>query len=234
MRVELFDDEIESLSYFDPLTGEVLRNVPRLTVFPKTHYVTPRETLVEAVDQIREELKERLEQLRSVNKLVEAQRLEQRTRFDMEMIMELGYCAGIENYSRFLSGRQAGEPPPTLFDYLPSDALLVDRREPRDHPPARRHVPRRPLAQGDPGRVRVPAALGTGQPPAALRGVRAPRAADDLRLGDARPLRAHARGPGGGAGGPAHRSGRPGGRGAPGIHAGRRPAIGDPRARGGR
>ena len=125
IRIELFDDEIESLSYFDPLTGEVLRKVPRLTVYPKSHYVTPREIMLKAVDQIKEELKERLEQLRDANKLVEVQRLEQRTRYDIEMIVELGYCSGIENYSRYLSGRDAGEPPPTLFDYLPDDALLV-------------------------------------------------------------------------------------------------------------
>ena len=125
VRVELFDDEVERLSYFDPLTGEILRTVPRLTVYPKTHYVTPRETLVEAVDHIREELKERLNFLRAENRLVEAQRLEQRTVFDMEMILEIGYCAGIENYSRYLSGRAKGEPPPTFFDYLPPDSLLV-------------------------------------------------------------------------------------------------------------
>ena len=125
VRVELFDDEIESLAWFDPLTGEILRRVPRLTVYPKTHYVTPRETIMGAIDQIREELRERLRQLREANKLVEAQRLEERTRFDMEMMQEIGYCSGIENYSRYLSGRQPGEPPPTLFDYLPGDALLV-------------------------------------------------------------------------------------------------------------
>jgi excinuclease ABC subunit B len=125
VRIELFDDEVENLSLFDPLTGEVLRKVPRYTVYPKSHYVTPRETLLAAVEQIKVELKERLEQLRTANKLVEEQRLEQRTRFDMEMIMELGYCSGIENYSRYLSGRQAGEPPPTLLDYLPDNALLV-------------------------------------------------------------------------------------------------------------
>ncbi|MDH3644918.1 MAG: excinuclease ABC subunit UvrB, partial [Gammaproteobacteria bacterium] len=125
VRVELFDDEVESLSFFDPLTGELLRKVPRLTIYPKTHYVTPREVLLAAIDQIKEELKPRLEHLRKANKLVEAQRLEQRTLFDMEMIAELGYCAGIENYSRYLSGRQEGEPPPCLFDYLPDDALLV-------------------------------------------------------------------------------------------------------------
>ncbi|WP_312343149.1 excinuclease ABC subunit UvrB [Stutzerimonas nitrititolerans] len=125
VRIELFDDEVESLSAFDPLTGEVIRKLPRFTFYPKSHYVTPRETLLEAVEKIKVELKDRLDYLRSQNKLVEAQRLEQRTRFDLEMIMELGYCNGIENYSRYLSGRDSGEAPPTLYDYLPADALLV-------------------------------------------------------------------------------------------------------------
>jgi len=125
VRIELFDDEVESLSAFDPLTGEVIRKLPRFTFYPKSHYVTPRETLMDAVEQIKAELRDRLDYLRGQNKLVEAQRLEQRTRFDLEMIMELGYCNGIENYSRYLSGRGPGEPPPTLFDYLPADALLV-------------------------------------------------------------------------------------------------------------
>ncbi|HSD69009.1 MAG TPA: excinuclease ABC subunit UvrB [Woeseiaceae bacterium] len=125
VRVELFDEEIESLSYFDPLTGEVLRRVPRLTVFPKTHYVTPREKLLAAVDEIKAELKDRVDYLRGINKLLEAQRLEQRTLFDVEMIRELGYCQGIENYSRYLSGRREGEPPPCLFDYLPPKAILI-------------------------------------------------------------------------------------------------------------
>jgi len=125
VRIELFDDEVESLSAFDPLTGEVIRKLPRFTFYPKSHYVTPRETLLEAVEKIKVELKDRLDYLRSQNKLVEAQRLEQRTRFDLEMIMELGYCNGIENYSRYLSGRESGEAPPTLYDYLPADALLV-------------------------------------------------------------------------------------------------------------
>ena len=124
VRIELFDDEVESLSYFDPLTGEVLRRVPRITVYPKTHYVTPRETLLDAVEKIKVELKQRLAQLYSLNKLVEAQRLEQRTQLDIEMIMELGYCSGIENYSRYLSGREIGQPPPTFLDYLPDDALI--------------------------------------------------------------------------------------------------------------
>ncbi|MDG1463275.1 MAG: excinuclease ABC subunit UvrB, partial [Gammaproteobacteria bacterium] len=125
VRIELFDDEIENLSYFDPLTGEVLRRIPRLTIYPKTHYVTPREVLVAAVKKIKVELKERLEVLRDLNKLVEAQRLEQRTMYDIEMINELGYCSGIENYSRYLSGRAPGAPPPCLFDYLPEDSLLI-------------------------------------------------------------------------------------------------------------
>jgi excinuclease ABC subunit B len=125
VRIELFDDTIESLSFFDPLTGEVMRRVPRLTVYPSTHYVTPKERIYEAVDQIREELRSRLLELHSANKLVEAQRLQQRTTFDLEMMREVGYCAGIENYSRYLSGRTPGEPPPCLFDYLPDNALLV-------------------------------------------------------------------------------------------------------------
>jgi excinuclease ABC subunit B len=125
VRVALFDDEIESLTWFDPLTGEQGESVPRLTLFPKTHYVTPRDIMVRAVDQIREELRERLAVLRQAGKLLEAQRLEQRTLFDLEMIIEVGYCNGIENYSRYLSGRQPGEPPPCLFDYLPDNALLI-------------------------------------------------------------------------------------------------------------
>jgi excinuclease ABC subunit B len=125
VRIELFDDEIEDICIFDPLTGEIINRVPRYTVFPKSHYVTPRERILSVIDDIKEELQDRLNYLTKHNKLVEAQRLEQRTRFDLEMIQELGYCSGIENYSRYLSGRQPGEPPPTLFDYLPKDALLV-------------------------------------------------------------------------------------------------------------
>ncbi len=125
VRIELFDDEIESLAWFDPLTGEVLRRVPRLTIYPKNHYVTPRQTVLDTIDAIKAELGERLDQLRDLNKLVEAQRLEQRTLFDIEMMQELGYCKGIENYSRYLSGRTPGKPPPTLLDYLPDDALII-------------------------------------------------------------------------------------------------------------
>ena len=125
LRVELFDDEVENLALFDPLTGEVVRKLPRFTIYPKSHYVTTRETVLRAVETIKVELKERLEQLRSLNKLVEVQRLEQRTRFDLEMMVELGYCNGIENYSRHLSGRGPGDPPATLFEYLPKNAMLV-------------------------------------------------------------------------------------------------------------
>jgi excinuclease ABC subunit B len=125
VRVELFDDEVDNLCYFDPLTGEVLQRLPRVTIYPKTHYVTPRETVLNAVEQVKAELPERLEYFYAENKLVEAQRLEQRIRYDIEMMLELGYCSGIENYSRYLSGRKAGEPPPTLMDYLPAEALLI-------------------------------------------------------------------------------------------------------------
>ncbi|WP_250657765.1 excinuclease ABC subunit UvrB [Alkalimarinus coralli] len=125
VRIELFDDEVESLAHFDPLTGEVLRRVPRITIYPKSHYVTPRQKILDAIEDIKLELAERLAQLKGNNKLVEAQRLEERTRYDIEMMNELGYCNGIENYSRYLSGRGNGEAPPTLFDYLPANAMLV-------------------------------------------------------------------------------------------------------------
>ena len=125
IRIEIFDDEIESLSYFDPLTGEVLKTTRQLTIFPKTHYVTPREIMLQATDKIKIELANQLKLLNKSNKLVEAQRLEQRTLYDIEMIKELGFCSGIENYSRYLSGRGAGEPPPCLIDYLPKNAMIV-------------------------------------------------------------------------------------------------------------
>jgi excinuclease ABC subunit B len=124
LRIELFDDEIETLSWFDPLTGTVSRKVPRATIYPKTHYATPRQVILDATENIKDELAVRLEQFRSNHKLVEAQRLEERTRYDVEMMYELGYCNGIENYSRYLSGRNSGEPPPTLFEYIPPDAVL--------------------------------------------------------------------------------------------------------------
>ncbi len=125
VRIELFDEEVENICLFDPLTGEVFQRIPRITIYPKSHYVTPREKIIEAIEEIKVELVDRLEQLRNNDKLVEAQRLSERTRYDLEMMQELGYCSGIENYSRYLSGRTPGEPPPTLFDYLPDNALLV-------------------------------------------------------------------------------------------------------------
>ena len=125
IRVALFGDEIESIATFDPLTGEIIKKHARITIFPKSHYVTPRERILETIEWVKIELAERLEYFRSQNKLLEAQRLEERTRFDIEMMLELGYCSGIENYSRYLSGRKAGEPPPTLFDYLPKQSLLI-------------------------------------------------------------------------------------------------------------
>ena len=125
LRIELFDNEIEGLSFFDPLTGEIIRKVRQLTVFPKTHYVTPREIMIKATEKIKKELHTRLNELKKLNKLVEYQRLEQRTLYDIEMIKELGFCSGIENYSRYLSGRKSGEPPPCLIDYLPKDSLII-------------------------------------------------------------------------------------------------------------
>ncbi|MDE3208262.1 MAG: excinuclease ABC subunit UvrB, partial [Pseudomonadota bacterium] len=125
LRVSLFDDEVETLLMFDPLTGQILQKVGRYTVYPSSHYVTPRETTLRAIEAIKEELRDRMMYFQSQNQLVELQRIEQRTRFDLEMLNELGFCKGIENYSRHLSGRQPGEPPPTLIDYLPPDALMI-------------------------------------------------------------------------------------------------------------
>jgi len=125
VRIELFDEEVESIYWFDPLTGEVRKRVARVTIYPKTHYVTPQDRIHGAIEQIQVDLKERLEWFRANDKLLEAQRLDQRTKFDLEMLQQLGYCQGIENYSRYLSGRPPGSPPPTLFDYVPPDALLL-------------------------------------------------------------------------------------------------------------
>ncbi|MGB0899093.1 MAG: excinuclease ABC subunit UvrB, partial [Psychrobium sp.] len=125
VRVEMFDDEVERITLFDPLTGAMERQVTRFTVYPKTHYVTPRETILGAIDKIKEELRERKVQLQSLNKLIEEQRISERVSYDVEMMLELGYCSGVENYSRYLSGRAPGEPPPTLIDYLPDDGLII-------------------------------------------------------------------------------------------------------------
>jgi excinuclease ABC subunit B len=124
LRIELFDDEVETLQLLDPLTGRIRQKIPRFTVYPSSHYVTPRERVVAAIETIKDELRQRLAELVGAGKLVEAQRLEQRTRFDLEMLQEVGHCKGIENYTRHLSGAAPGEPPPTLVDYLPADALM--------------------------------------------------------------------------------------------------------------
>ena len=149
IRIELFDDEIETIQLFDPLTGKVRQKVPRFVVYASSHYVTPRATVLRAVETIKAELAERLAFFNSQGKFVEAQRLEQRTRFDLEMLQELGFCKGIENYSRHLSGAAPGDPPPTLVDYLPRRRADDHRRESRHDRPARRHVPGGPRAQGE-------------------------------------------------------------------------------------
>ena len=186
VRVELFDDEIETLSWFDPLTGEVLRKVPRLTVYPSSHYVTPQ-----GAHRPRDRRDPRGAARAAASSCAGRTSWSRRSgsssarTFDLEMMKEVGYCSGIENYSRYLSGRAPGEPPPCLFDYLPTDALLVVDESHVTIPQLGAHVQGRPLAQGDAGRVRLPPAVGARQPAAALRGIRAAGAADDLRLGDA-------------------------------------------------
>ena len=217
LRIELFDGEIENLSLFDPLTGEMIRKVPRYTVYPRTHYVSTRESVLDAIETIKVELKERLEQLYKDNKLVEAQRLEQRTRFDIEMMAEVGYCQGIENYSRHLTRREPGEPPPTLVRLPAGRRAAGGGRIARHHSAARRDVQGRPLAQGDAGGIRFPPAVGDGQPAAAFRGMGSARAALDLRIGHAARLRTAAS-PASGrrAGGAPDRPGRSGSRSASG------------------
>jgi excinuclease ABC subunit B len=164
IRIELFDDEIESLQLFDPLTGRIRQKIPRFTIYPSSHYVTPRDKVLAAVETIKLELDQRLKELVGMGKLVEAQRLEQRTRFDLEMLSEVGHCKGIENYTRHLSGAAPGEPPSTLTDYMPKRRADVPGREPPDDRPARRHVQRRPRAQDHAGGIRLSPAQRAGQP----------------------------------------------------------------------
>ncbi len=221
IRVELFDETIEQLSRFDPLTGEVRAKIPRYTVYPGTHFVTPRDRLVNAQDLIRDELRLRLQDLYDNSKLVEAQRLQQRTTFDLEMIREIGYCQGIENYSRYLSGRQPGEPPPCLYDYLPADALLIVDESHQTIPQLGAMYKGRSLAQGDAGRVRFPPAFRARQPAVEVRGVGVDRAADDLRVGDAGQVRSAQSRAAGRAGGASDRAYRSAGRDPSGAHAGR-------------
>ncbi len=231
IRIELFDDEVESLALFDPLTGRIRQKVPRFVVYPATHYVTPRAQVVSAVDGIKEELRQRVAEFVGQGKLVEAQRIEQRTRFDLEMLQEIGHCKGIENYTRHLSGRGAGQPAGDAGRLSAARRADLPRREPRHDRPARRHVQRRPGEEDDAGRLRLPPALGARQPAAALRGVRSQDAPGGVRLGHAGRLRERARRPGRRAARAADRAGRPGGRGAAGARPGRRRAAGDPRAR---
>ena len=187
MRIELFDDEIESLQLFDPLTGRVRQKIPRFTVYPSSPLRdAARHACMRAIETIKAELRERLEFFHSDGKLVEAQRLEQRTRFDLEMLQEMGFCKGIENYSRHFSGAAPGEPPPTLVDYLPPDALMLLDEIARADRPAERHVQRRPGAQGQPRRLRFPAAVGARQPAAQVQRVRDARCA---RRSSCRPRR---------------------------------------------
>ena len=232
LRVSLFDDEVESLLLFDPLTGQIAQRVARFTVYPSSHYVTPRSTTLRAMEAIKLELAERIAFFQSAGKLLEAQRIEQRTRFDLEMLNELGFCKGIENYSRHLSGRGAGEPPPTLMDYLPAGSLLfVDES----------HVTIPQIGgmyRGDRARkenlvdygFRLPSALDNR--PLKIRGIRASRVPGDLRFGDSRRLREDASGPGSRTGGAPDRARRPLRRGARGELTGGRPALGDQPARG--
>ena len=222
-RVSLFGDEVESIHEFDPLTGQKTDELEFVKIYANSHYVTPRPTLLQAISGIKFELKQRLEQLNAAGRLLEAQRLEQRTIYDLEMMEATGACAGIENYSRYLTGRKPGEPPPTLFEYVPDNALVfVDESHVTDSA-ARRHVSRRFPPQGDARRVRLPPAVVHGQPAAAFRGMGCDAAADHRRLGHAERMgaqrirrRLHR------AGDPPDRPDRSAGRRAPGAHPGRR------------
>ena len=191
IRIEFLGDVIESISVVDPLRGKKLGQLWKTDIYPASHYVTTRDTLKSALVTIREELGERLRFLQSQGKLLEAQRLEQRTRFDMEMLEEMGYCQGIENYSRHLTGRKPGEPPPTLMEYLPANALVIVDESHVTVPQTRGHVPRRPLPKVNPRRVWLPPSLGPGQPAAHVRRIRALRPAAPLYLGHPGRIRDH-------------------------------------------
>ena len=229
-RISFFGDEVEGIQEFDPLTGKKTNDLQFVKVYANSHYVTPRPTLIQSIKAIKEELKQRLDALYAQGRLLEAQRLEQRTAFDLEMLEATGVCQGIENYSRYLTGRRPGEPPPTLFEYLPDNALVFTDEShvtiPQiggmyrgDFPP-----------QGHPRRIRLPPALLHGQPAVALRGMGRHAAPDRARVGHPRPLGDRARrGRLRRAGDPPDRAHRPAGRGPPGPHPGRRRARRDPR-----
>ena len=223
-RINLFGDEVESIDEFDPLTGQKSDELEFVKIYANSHYVTPRPTLIQAIAGIKQELKWRLDQLNAAGRLLEAQRLEQRTIYDLEMMEATGSCAGIENYSRYLTGRKPGEPPPTLFEYVPDNALVFCDESHVTDPAARRHVSRRLPAQGDARRIRLPPALLHGQPAAALRGMGRDAAADRRGVGDAgrlgdRPVRRRVRR----AGDPPDRPDRSARRSPARAHAGRRP-----------
>ncbi len=228
-RLSLFGDEIESIHEFDPLTGQKTDELEFVKVYANSHYVTPRPTLIQAMLGIKNELRLRLDQLNAAGRLLEAQRLEQRTRYDLEMMEATGACAGIENYSRYLTGRKPGEPPPTLFEYVPDNALVFADEIHVTVPQLGGMYPRRLPPQGDAGRIRLPPAVLHGQPPAALRGMGRHAPADARRLGDAEPLgnervRRRLRR----AGDPPDRLDRPAGRNPPGAHASGRPGRRNP------
>ena len=187
-RISLFGDEIEAIHEIDPLTGEKTAALQSVKIYANSHYVTPRPTLLQAIEQIKRDLKIRLDELHAKGKLLEAQRLEQRTTYDLEMIEATGSCAGIENYSRYLTGRKPGEPPPTFFEYMPRDALVFVDEMPCHGAAARRHVRRRLDAQDVPRRIRFPAAVLHRQPAAQIRGMGRAARPDDLCLGDPGPL----------------------------------------------
>ena len=192
IRIELWGDEVERISKINPLTGETICQLEQCAIYPAKHFVTERSKIERAVAAIRAELAARLIELKAAGKLLEAQRLESRTGFDVEMLLEVGTCAGIENYSRHLSGRRPGERPACLFDYFPPEFLVVVDESHVTLPADRRHVQRRPGTQDHPRRVRLPAPIGARQPAAPVRRIHGPRSADDQRLGDAGRLRAWA------------------------------------------
>ncbi len=183
LRISFFGDQVEGLAVIDPLRGKTLDRLTQVHLFPNSHYVTGPERMEQAYLAIEAELTERLTFFHEHQKLIEAQRIGERTRFDLEMMKELGYCHGIENYSRHLTGRAPGQPPPTLLEYFPKDFLTVHRREPPGRAPDPGHVPGGPLPEADPGGLWLPPAFGPRQPPLELRGVRADGPPGDLRFG---------------------------------------------------
>ncbi len=224
-RIEMFGDEIESLAQIDPLFGTVKQKYSRLPIYPKSHYVVQPERKTQAIDSILTELNDWVPQLEAEGRMVEAQRVNQRTRFDLEMIKSMGYCHGIENYSRHFSGRLAGRAAADAARLLSPRLSALHRRKPRHRSAGARHVVRRPEPQAEPGGLWLPAALGPGQPAAEVRGVREPHSPDHLRLRHAGAVRADPVGRRGGrAGDPPDGPGGPGGRDSPGEGPDRRSA----------